>query len=42
MVNYGFGYDKDGNPVDFVDENGMKWVYQGKNVFGGDHWCGYY
>lgn len=37
-----FGYDFDGNPVDFVDENGMKWIYQGKSEFGADHWGGCY
>ena len=42
MVNYSSGYDKDGNPIDFVDENGMKWVYQGKSESGADHWCGCY
>lgn len=37
-----FGYDLDGKPIDFVDENGMKWVYQGKSESGADHWCGCY
>ena len=32
MVNYSSGYDKDGNPIDFVDEKGMKWIYQGKSA----------
>ncbi len=35
-------FDKDGNPVDFVDENGMKWIYLGKSEFGADHWGGCY
>ena len=42
MANYGYGYDTDGNPVDSVDENGMKWVYQGKSENGADNWYGCY
>ena len=37
-----FGFDLNGNPIDYVDENGKIWVYQGKNEYGADHWCGCY
>ena len=34
------GYDAWGNPIDFIDEDGMLWIYQGKND-GNDYWAGY-
>lgn len=33
------GYDIWGNPVDFIDEDGILWIYQGKND-GNDSWAG--
>ena len=34
------GYDAWGNPIDFIDEDGMLSIYQGKN-YGNDYWAGY-
>jgi|GEM_PF-3607065 hypothetical protein len=25
-----YGFDKDCNPIDFIDEDGIKWIYQGQ------------
>lgn len=33
------GYDAWGNPIDFIDEDGTLWIYQGKND-GNDSWAG--
>lgn len=34
-----YGFDKDGNPIDFIDEDGIKWIYQGQED-GLDRWTG--
>lgn len=34
------GYDQEGNPVDYIDENGTLWVYDGKDGENGNHWSG--
>ena len=34
------GYDQDGNPVDYVDESGTIWVYEGNDGENGDRWSG--
>lgn len=34
------GFDKHGNPIDFIDNNNIIWVYVGKNSEGYDHWIG--
>ena len=34
------GCDAWGNPIDFIDVDGMLWIYQGKND-GNDYWAGY-
>ncbi len=33
------GYDQDGNPVDYTDEKGTRYIYEGK-INGYDHWSG--
>ena len=34
------GYDINGDPVDYIDENGIHWYYVGKGQDGGDEWLG--
>lgn len=34
------GYDRNGVPIDYIDENGVHWVYD-KKQYGADHWRGY-
>ncbi len=34
------GYDINGNPIDYIDENGIHWYYIGKGIDGGDEWMG--
>lgn len=34
------GYLPNGTPVDFIDENGIKWIYKGKCENGVDKWDG--
>jgi len=33
------GYDSNGNPCDYVDEESTVWIYQGKK-YGVDDWGG--
>ncbi len=33
-----FGYALDGTPIDYIDEEGILWIYQGKGQDGIDHW----
>lgn len=32
------GYDNNGNPIDYVDKKGIKWIYKGKSKNGADNW----
>ena len=35
------GYDQDGNPQDYTDENGVTWIYEGRDPeFDSDRWSG--
>lgn len=34
------GYLPNGAPVDFIDENGIRWIYKGKGEDGSDNWYG--
>ena len=34
------GYAPDGTPVDYIDDKGIHWIYQGKSKDGGDNWYG--
>lgn len=34
------GYDENGNPVGYTDENGIHWTYIGKGFGGCDKWEG--
>ena len=34
------GFPPDGCPVNYRDEDGVIWIYQGKTRFDFDHWCG--
>ena len=33
-----FGYALDGTPIDYIDDEGILWIYQGKGQDGIDHW----
>ena len=37
-----FGYDSDGIPIDFIDSDGVEWIYQGKSENGADNLYGCY
>ncbi len=34
------GFDSNGKPCDYIDENGTHWIYQGKTYYGYDDWSG--
>lgn len=34
------GYAPDGTPIDYFDDKGILWIYQGKGKDGGDSWDG--
>lgn len=38
--NFKFGYDQSGQPCDFIDEDGILWIYQGRKK-GIDEWGGF-
>ncbi len=42
MAKEAFGYDPDGNPIDFIDDDGILWIYWGKGEDGADNWYGCY
>lgn len=37
-----YGYAPDGTPINYVDDKGILWIYQGKGEDGGDSWKGCY
>ena len=34
------GYDQNGNPIDYIDEKGTLWIYEGNDGENGDRWSG--
>ena len=36
------GYGSNGMPINFIDKDGMLWIYQGKGKDGSDNWIGCY
>ena len=40
ITNYGEGYGPDATPINYVDKDGILWIYQGKGKDGSDNWMG--